>query len=233
MTRKGLVCAHRGASLHLPDNSMEAFAAAIAAGADVIETDVRRAPDGRLVLAHDPWDIVEGVVELAALVDLARGRIGLDLEIVERGLERELLDVVDGFHDWLIVTSIYPDVLREVHRLTTHIDTGLVVEATVDGVVGGPPFLGDPFALAEECGAYVTLVEDELATPALIEQARRHKAPLWVWTVNDEARMGELLADPAVTGVITDDPARAVALRDVAPPTVPWPVTPDLQFEIT
>ena len=112
VTRRGLVCAHRGASLDLPDNSLEAFVAAIAAGADVIETDVRRAPDGTLVLAHDPWDIVEGVVELAALVDLARGRVGLDLEIVEQGLERQLLDVVDGFTDWLIVTSTYPDVLR-------------------------------------------------------------------------------------------------------------------------
>jgi hypothetical protein len=41
--------------------------------------------------------------------------------------------------------------------------------------------------------------------------------------VNDPVRLDDLLADPAVTGVITDDPALAVRLRDEAPPRIPWP----------
>jgi len=215
VSRRGLVCAHRGASRKLPDNSMEAFVAAIASGCDLIETDVRRrADDGALVLAHDTWDVVAGVVELEALVDLARGRIGLDLEICEVGLERALVDAVDGFHEFLIVTSIFPEVLQEIHRLTTHIDTGLVVEAPFDG----SPFPGDPFALADECGAHIALVEDELATPELIARAEAEDRLLWVWTVNDAARITELLSAPGVTGVITDDPALACGLRDEVPP---------------
>jgi glycerophosphoryl diester phosphodiesterase len=206
----GLVCAHRGASARLPDNSMAAFVAAIASGCEVIETDVRLRSDGRLVLAHDTWDVTDDAVELAALVDLARGRVGLDLEIVELGIERELLDEVDGFPDWLIVTSTWPAVLDEVRRLSTHIDTGLVIEAPYDG----SEFADDPFAVAAACGAAVTLVEDAIASPRVLASAAGR--PLWVWTVNDAPRLASLLADPAVTGVITDEPALACELRAAA-----------------
>jgi glycerophosphoryl diester phosphodiesterase len=214
VSRRGLVCAHRGASLKLPDNSMPAFVEAIASGCEVIETDVRLRADGRLVLAHDTWDVVEGVVELEALVDLARGRIGLDLEIVEVGLERALVDAVDGFHEFLIVTSVFPEVLRQIHRLTTHIDTGLVVEAPYDG----SPFAGDPFELVDACGAHIALVEDAIATPELVARAEAENRLLWVWTVNDADRITELLSARGVTGVITDDPALACSLRDEVPP---------------
>lgn len=47
------VAAHRGFSEKYPENTMEAFRAAIEAGADEIETDVRMTADGELVLIHD------------------------------------------------------------------------------------------------------------------------------------------------------------------------------------
>lgn len=47
------VCAHRGASIELPENSLEAFQRAIDLGADWIETDVLPTADGKLVLCHD------------------------------------------------------------------------------------------------------------------------------------------------------------------------------------
>ena len=47
------VAAHRGDSYCCFENTMEAFEAAIAAGADMIETDVRMTKDGYLVLHHD------------------------------------------------------------------------------------------------------------------------------------------------------------------------------------
>ena len=47
------VAAHRGASASHPENTMEAFRAAIEMGVDQIETDVRITADGELVLIHD------------------------------------------------------------------------------------------------------------------------------------------------------------------------------------
>jgi glycerophosphoryl diester phosphodiesterase len=48
-----MVIAHRGDSLHAPEQTIAAFRRAAALGADMIEADVRRTRDGRLVLLHD------------------------------------------------------------------------------------------------------------------------------------------------------------------------------------
>jgi glycerophosphoryl diester phosphodiesterase len=53
MTRP-LAIAHRGYSARYPENTLEAYRAAIAAGADIIETDARLAADGVVVACHDP-----------------------------------------------------------------------------------------------------------------------------------------------------------------------------------
>src|SRR5436190_24151617 len=47
------VISHRGEHLHDPENTMAAYKAALDAGADFIETDVRTTSDGRLVIMHD------------------------------------------------------------------------------------------------------------------------------------------------------------------------------------
>ena len=49
-----LVVAHRGASVEEPENTIEAFEAAIEAGADAVEFDVRMTADGHAVVMHDP-----------------------------------------------------------------------------------------------------------------------------------------------------------------------------------
>ena len=49
-----LVVAHRGASAAFPENTLEAFDAAVAAGAAAVEFDVRLSSDGVPVVVHDP-----------------------------------------------------------------------------------------------------------------------------------------------------------------------------------
>ena len=44
---------HRGAAAHHPENTMASFRAALAAGADALETDVRLSSDGEVVVFHD------------------------------------------------------------------------------------------------------------------------------------------------------------------------------------
>ena len=52
-TKEIVVIAHRGEHLHHPENTIAAFAAAVDAGADFFELDVRTTSDGKLVLMHD------------------------------------------------------------------------------------------------------------------------------------------------------------------------------------
>lgn len=47
------VCAHRGFSAKFPENSLEAFRAAVAEGADEIELDVRLTADDVMIISHD------------------------------------------------------------------------------------------------------------------------------------------------------------------------------------
>src|SRR5438874_10964889 len=44
---------HRGEHLHHPENTMPAYRAAVDAGADFIEVDVRTTADGKLVIMHN------------------------------------------------------------------------------------------------------------------------------------------------------------------------------------
>jgi glycerophosphoryl diester phosphodiesterase len=48
-----VVVAHRGASAHAPENTMDAFRLAVEMGADAIELDVHRTRDGKLAVIHD------------------------------------------------------------------------------------------------------------------------------------------------------------------------------------
>ena len=51
---KKTFCAHRGVSKLMPENTLPAFAAALALGAEEIEFDVRETKDHRMVVSHDP-----------------------------------------------------------------------------------------------------------------------------------------------------------------------------------
>jgi glycerophosphoryl diester phosphodiesterase len=51
-----LVIAHRGHSIEVPENTLEAYRRAIELGAEMIECDVNMTRDGELVMIHD-WTL--------------------------------------------------------------------------------------------------------------------------------------------------------------------------------
>ncbi|MEN0064635.1 MAG: glycerophosphodiester phosphodiesterase family protein [Myxococcota bacterium] len=53
MRRPFRVYGHRGAAAHHPENTARSFHAAMADGADALETDVRMSRDGEMVVFHD------------------------------------------------------------------------------------------------------------------------------------------------------------------------------------
>ena len=73
-TGRPLVIAHRGASEHLPEHTLDAYKQAIDDGADGLEADVRLTADGHLVCVHDRridrTSNGEGVLSTLELADL-------------------------------------------------------------------------------------------------------------------------------------------------------------------
>ena len=199
-----LICAHRGASADHADNSADAFEAAIAAGADLVETDIRRGRDGNLVLAHDPVRDDEDPLPLAALLELARGRVGLDLELKEAGLEREVLALLEPAHrDGLVVTSFLPEVVAEFRRLDASLELGLLVEEAPGSEAHGL------LTAARACGADFLAPDIALLGPEARRAAHALGRGLSVWTVNDASTLAELARDPDIAIITTDVPALA------------------------
>jgi glycerophosphoryl diester phosphodiesterase len=208
LSHRPLICAHRGASADHADNSADAFAAAIAAGADLVETDIRRGRGGTLVLSHDTVQPGEEPVPLTTLLDLARGRVGLDLELKEPGLEGDVLALLRPEHRArLIVTSFLPEVVAEFRRLDATLDLGLLVEDGPDYVL--PP---DLLTAVRDCGADFLAPDVTLLGPDTRRVAHVLGRGLSVWTVNDRPTLESLARDPDVAIITTDVPelARAV-----------------------
>lgn len=75
-----IIYGHRGASIELPENTLEAFTRALQLGVDVIETDVHVTADGHVVIHHDDSSQRMGcdarLVCQRSLADLKRVNVG-------------------------------------------------------------------------------------------------------------------------------------------------------------
>ena len=224
--------AHRGASAGAVDNSLDAFARAIEVGADLIEFDLRRTRDEQLIAFHDR--VVRGVPvsrlsrdEITAkighqpplldeVLDLARGRIGLDVELKEAGYTDRVIDALSKRFEpeRVLVTSFIDEVVAEAKHLTSASTVGLLV-----GIDRPRPVVRtrlselDPVRRARACGADYVVMHFTLAELGALRRAHRAGFPAIVWTVNDAARLRRYLGDERVTAVVTDVPARAIQLR--------------------
>lgn len=201
-----LVLAHQGASWDAPENTLEAFELAIEQGADYVEFDVRAAPDGRLVISHDPvrGEPPPSVPTLAATLETLRGRIGLAVEAKDsvamegalaalrahRVAAEDVLVLSFRIRDLWLAQRSRPDLRYVLH-------------------LGRRP---DPTAATRFWGVGF---EDESARPRQVALAHSLGLATTVFTVNEPARMREL-ASLGVTGIFTDRPA--LALETLAEP---------------
>jgi glycerophosphoryl diester phosphodiesterase len=229
------VIAHRGASAGALANTLEAFELAIRLGADMIECDVRRTRDGELITFHD--DNVTGT-PLRALsrddverrlgyrpplfeevLEIASGRIGVDVELKEDGYVNGIVRLIRSrlAPDQTIVTSFHDDVLAQVGRAAPDLRTGLLLgEDAPDQMVRTRLRELFPVARARRCGASFVAPHRTLVRLGALRRARAAGLRTLVWTLNEDDELERHLADPRVHGVITDVPARAVALRERA-----------------
>lgn len=77
-----LAIAHRGEPVGHRENTLPAFAAAVALGADMVEIDLRRTRDGEIVVLHDQtlerlWGVAASVgdLDLAEVAALGEGDV--------------------------------------------------------------------------------------------------------------------------------------------------------------
>lgn len=226
------VFAHRGASGVARENTIAAFALAVAAGADGVELDVRRSADGALVVHHDAEIDGLGLIrdlraaELPDWVPLLDQAVeacsGLEVNIEIKNLPTEpdfdpdeelaaqvAAFVVDGcLVERAIVSSFNLKAIERVRAAEPAVATGYLTL----------PIWDQRACLAQvRAGGHRALHPQHLAVNAeLCRAARDEGVAVNTWTVDDPDRM-LWLAEAGVDAIITNRPEVGLAaLRPTA-----------------
>ena len=218
---------HKGADLIAPGNTVESFERALEAGVDMVEFDVLRLRDGRLVLAHDyadaakrePLTLEEGLDHFAGE---AYADVELDVDLKLPGYEREVVEGLRrrGLFERTIVSSTYRDSLAVVGELAPgQLRRGWSVprarrDYTKSVLAPGAYVLARAWRayLPRQAAALIRagrieamMVHWLLVSRRLAEAVRAAGGQVYVWTVDDPKRI-ERFAALGVDGVITNDP---------------------------
>tara|TARA_B100002003_G_C14079457_1_gene519311 strand:+ start:608 stop:1336 length:729 start_codon:yes stop_codon:yes gene_type:complete len=233
-----LIYGHRGARAEAPENTLPSFHKALEAGVTRVELDLHLSADQQLMIIHDPTlkrtTGLRGKVAQHTAAELNRmdARLGLpgwdqpcpiptleqlfqacpqlehyQLE-VKSGSERQsrivlnaIMALVERYqlHDKVVVTSASRTLLRYAKRSGFALPTGLVEEYE----------LLNPLKSARRYGCRYLILNWKLCNIERLRQAQAQGLHVSVWTVNDAARMRQLI-DMGVDSLITDYPARAM-----------------------
>lgn len=225
------VFAHRGLAAGVPENTLAAFSAAVAAGADYVETDVHVTKDGVCVIHHDPtvtlggttWHISDERYDTLRALDLGEGesiptlsdalaafpevRFNIDVK-ARAAAEPAAQAILDaGAIERVLMTSFDEKTRRTVVELLP----GVTTSASSAKIVAALPWMliGMPTRVASVLtGIPVVQIPEKrgklrLVSPRIVRVMHRAGIEVHVWTVNDPADMARLHRW-GVEGIITD-----------------------------
>lgn len=225
MGRKVYVAAHRADAINAPENSLSAIKSALEQGADVIEFDVQLTKDRVVVLHHDltlarmagvnqrvdeltydelvlldigsrfsPDFSGESIPTLQQALDLIYGQAGVLIDVKSYGAAQDMAEkIVEAVEsadmvEVALVQSFDYAFLEAVRALNPDIQLGQIMYYA----------LGD---LARLDVDFYT-VQKGMLNRDLVRRARQANRGLWVWTVNNEEELKEVLQYD-IDGIIT------------------------------
>jgi glycerophosphoryl diester phosphodiesterase len=220
------IIGHRGAAGLAPGNTRASFKAAILAGVDWIEFDVRATADGRVVLLHDSHTLRLGprprfvsrstyaqlkslktysgqpILTIAEAFNAIGTQAGINVHIKTAGCAAAAVHNIERLvkkgasYEKFLVSSFRVSHLREIHRLNSKIPLGLL-HAT------------RPYRFLKLRGLRVQAVgfyHRRLPQKA-IEQAELRELVVYAYTVNRPKRAREL-SERGVKAIVTNRPDR-------------------------
>ena len=228
-----VILAHRGDIWGGVENTIGALEAAARSHPDYVEVDVQETRDQVFIASHDTNLLVDAGINrnifdmdarevtatvvrehgftatiptMAEYVSRARALgVPLLIEIKVHGHEQpgyvdRFLATLDalGATDHEIYHSLDPETVVQLKRARPDLRVGLTIAMSIGGVPNTP--------------ADFFVIEQASFTVDFLAQAHRLGKRVYVWTVDDDARIRSLLREP-VDGIVTDQPRRAIALR--------------------
>ena len=220
-----LAIAHRGDPIAQRENTPAAFAAAVDAGADMIELDVRCTSDGEAVVVHDAtldriWGVAKRVLDLRAdevralgIPDLAQAlaaipeHVQVMVDYEERAVAEPALDVVlaAGALDRCLFSGDCYDGHRAIRERAP--DARIACTWTSEEPV--------PDALLDELAAEYWNPSGHILArdPGQIERMRARGTLVSVWTIDRHEDM-QFFLELGVDAVITNRVAELVSLLE-------------------
>jgi glycerophosphoryl diester phosphodiesterase len=227
------VIAHRGASGHLPENTMPAYELAVELESDMIEVDLHCTRDGAIVVTHDEdlaglggrGEIADATLAEVRALDAGRGervptldevldrfgaRIPFDLEIKRGkrieypGIEAAAAAAVEA--RGLVAATLFSSFYDPVLARLRAVSPAARIGLLLSRRSGERAL-----ERARALGAEAIHPEVSLATRELVEAAHGEGLAVYVFTVDDPAEMRRLL-DRGVDGLFTNFPERLRAL---------------------
>ena len=228
------VIGHRGYPARAVENSVSGLRAAVAAGTDMVETDIQETRDGGLVVMHDVglgrltgehrnvYELTEAeATELTIRQNGYTAPVPTFDEFVREADERGVPLLVEvkphgheqpGFARRLVseLDRLDPDHTHTIQSL----DRELIEDITLLD-----PDRSTAFVVSFHIGdlpatrADAVVLEDWSIHDRLLLQAHKQGRDIYTWTINEVGSLRQHIAR-GVDGIITDDIDRAVAIRD-------------------
>ncbi len=222
------IVGHRGAMGTKPENTIASLKYALDVGADIVEVDVRKTKDGKIILLHDPdfkrltgrtispreveYSFIkenlsidgEPVPTLDQALEFVNQKAGMFIEIKEPDTVDDVLAVILKHNAlrWTAVISFYDRALKTAKELLPSAYTGLI-------------YLKPPGRIkdAHQIGAQIVIPYYKLATLKANSFAHRLGLKVVAWTINDENLALEMIKRKT-DAFATDYPEKLVKLRD-------------------
>lgn len=234
--KKKLIIAHRGASaLATHENTLESFQIAIDLGADMVEFDIRRTLDQKLIVFHNSslygkrietytYKEINEITSkehyqvplLTDVLKLCQGKISLDIELKEGGYEEIVLYEVQKYYTYseYFMKSFHDEVVLTLKLLDPQITAGLLT-----GLERGDPKTRIseywPEHRLHHCKADFISPHYQFLTREFLLRMRLERFPVYPWTVNQVGYMDRYFHS-LVSGIITDRPDLALKIREKA-----------------
>jgi len=234
------ISAHRGGSETAAPGTYDAYRSALAAGADLLEFDVRRTADGELVAFHDA-ELGRGrrgrpvgslryadlcqladyeVPKVAEILRLLSGRAGAHIDLKERdclvAVTTKALELLKP--ERIVVTTGDEAAIRELRQRFPAVHAGLTISGDVAQTVRyltrrARGRISSRVDAVTAVKADWAVVQERLAAAGALTECRSRGLATMVWTVNDDVALARWLSSSDVDVVITDRPRRALELR--------------------
>lgn len=218
-----LVIGHRGAAALAPENTLASLAAAVDAGADLVEFDV----GADLVLAHSPAEVPRDPISLDRALEFLREHdSGAHVDVKHAGVELEAVEAVrrHKLSERTVVSAAFARSVRRVAAAAPELSRAISYPRDRYGISGfrwpdaftstGTAALRRAMPLRVPlllrlARADVLSLHHALVSRATVSAAHALGAPVLAWTANDPLLV-ERLVDDGVDGIVSDDPRMVV-----------------------